>query len=120
MGVVLIEARSSAQGQPLNLDEILRAMATAIASTLRDVDTPGVLHRTPPQLLGLLPDTDMAGTAHAATRVLQASKTALQPLGVDCAVGLVCVRPTQRFRAGAVIESAARSLQSGRPELMGR
>jgi len=119
LGILLVEARHSGS-DVRKTEEVLRAMAGAIASTLRDVDTPGVLHRTPPQLLGLLPDTDMAGTAHAATRVLQACRQALHPLGVDCGVGLVCVRPTQRFRAGAVIESASRSLQSGRPELMGR
>src|SRR5207245_1967968 len=74
----------------------------------------------PPQLLALLPDTDWAGTAHAANRVLVAVNEALQAQGAQAAVGLVCVRPGQRVRAGAVIESASRSLRSGRPEMMGK
>ena len=101
-------------------DEALKAMAAALAGTVRDVDTPGVLGRTPPQLLAILPDTDVAGTAHAANRVLEAVNEALKPQGGEAAVGLVCVRPGQRVRAGAVIESAGRSLRSGRPEMMGK
>jgi microcompartment protein CcmL/EutN len=102
------------------VDDILKAMAAALASTVRDVDTPGVIGRTPPQLLAILPDTDVAGTAHAANRVLSAVNEALKQQGGQAAVGLVCVRPGQRVRAGAVIESAGRSLRSGRPEMMGR
>jgi hypothetical protein len=68
----------------------------------------------------VLPDTDMAGTAYAANRVLNAVQSALAHDGSKAAVGLVCVRPGQRFRAGAVIEAAGRSLRSGKPELMGR
>jgi len=45
---------------------------------------------------------------------------ALKAQGAQAAVGLVCVRPGQRVRAGAVIESAGRSLRSGRPEMMGK
>jgi len=101
-------------------DDALKAMAAALAGTVRDVDTPGVLGRTPPQLLAILPDTDVAGTAHAANRVLAAVNDALKPLGAQAAVGLVCVRPGQRVRAGGVIESASRSLRSGRPEMMGK
>jgi diguanylate cyclase (GGDEF)-like protein len=115
LGVLLIEVNGS-----LPADEALKTMAAALASTVRDVDTPGVLGRTPPQLLAILPDTDVAGTAHAANRVLVAVNDALKPQGAQAAVGLVCVRPGQRVRAGAVIESASRSLRSGRPEMMGK
>jgi PleD family two-component response regulator len=115
LGVLLIEANGV--GSP---DDALKAMAAALASTVRDVDTPGVLGRTPPQLLAILPDTDVAGTAHAANRVLAAVNEALKQQGGQGGVGLVCVRPGQRVRAGAVIESASRSLRSGRPEMMGK
>ena len=76
--------------------------------------------RTPPQILAVLPDTDTAGTAHAANRVLAAVNGALTTNGRRAGVGLVCVRPNQRFRAGAIIEAATKSLRSGRPELLGR
>ena len=45
---------------------------------------------------------------------------ALKLQGGRATVGLVCIRPGQRVRAGAVIESASRSLRSGRPEMMGK
>jgi PleD family two-component response regulator len=115
LGVLLVEANGA-----LPAEESLKAMAAALASTVRDVDTPGVLAHTPPQLLAILPDTDVAGTAHAANRVLAAVNDALKPQGGQATVGLVCVRPGQRVRAGAVLESAARSLRSGRPEMMGK
>src|ERR1700716_2815931 len=115
LGVLLIEAIEAGEG-----DEVLKTMAAALAGTVRDVDTPGVLGRTPPQLLAILPDTDVARTAHAATRVLLAVNEGLKGAGGRAAVGLVCVRPGQRVRAGAVIESASRSLRSGRPEMMGK
>ncbi|HEV2414294.1 MAG TPA: diguanylate cyclase [Candidatus Dormibacteraeota bacterium] len=115
LGVLLIEANGSVPPE-----EALKTMAAALAGTVRDVDTPGVLGRTPPQLLAILPDTDVAGTAHAANRVLAAVNDALKSQGGQAAVGLVCVRPGQRVRAGAVIESASRSLRSGRPEMMGK
>jgi PleD family two-component response regulator len=115
LGVLLIEA----SGVP-SADDALKVMAAALASTVRDVDTPGVLSRTPPQLLAILPDTDVAGTAHAANRVLSAVNEALKQQGGQGSVGLVCIRPGQRVRAGAVIESASRSLRSGRPEMMGK
>ncbi|MGH7776242.1 MAG: diguanylate cyclase domain-containing protein [Candidatus Dormibacterales bacterium] len=126
LGVLLVESQAEAAkaaeeggGNPGG-EDCLKAMAAAVARTLRDVDTPGVLARHPAQLLALLPDTDMAGTAHAANRVLNAVNAALNPIGGSCTVGLVCVRPAQRFRAGAIIEAAGRSLRSGRPELLGR
>jgi diguanylate cyclase (GGDEF) domain len=115
LGVLLVEADGA--GSP---EESLKMMAAALAGTVRDVDTPGVLGRTPPQLLAILPDTDVAGTAHAANRVLSAVNEALKLSGGHASVGLVCVRPGQRVRAGAVIESASRSLRSGRPEMMGK
>ncbi len=115
LGVLLIEANGS-----LPADDALKAMAAALAGTVRDVDTPGVLSRNPPQLLAILPDTDVAGTAHAANRVLAAVNESLKAQGSQALVGLVCVRPGQRVRAGAVIESAGRSLRSGRPEMMGK
>src|SRR2546429_2084588 len=58
LGVLLIEANGS-----LPADEALKSMAAALAGTVRDVDTPGVLGRTPPQLLAILPDTDVAGNS---------------------------------------------------------
>lgn len=128
VGVLLIEARLPEAppdaGPPADEaaleDETLRQMAASVAGTLRDVDTPGVLGRRPPQLLAILPDTDISGTAHAANRVLSAANTALGSLERRCAVGLVCVHHGSRLRAGAVIEAAGRSLRSGRPELLGR
>jgi hypothetical protein len=95
-------------------------MAAAIAGTLRDVDTPGVLAHRPPSLLAVLPDTDIAGTAHAANRVLDAVNSALAAAGRKATLGIVCVHHGQRLRAGAVIEAAERSLHSGRPELLGK
>lgn len=105
---------------PAVMEETLKKMAAAVAGTLRDVDTPGVLGHRPPQLLAVLPDTDIGGTAHAASRVLQAVNAALAGNGRRAAVGLVCVQAGQRLRAGAVIEAAGRSLRSGRPEMLGR
>src|SRR3989442_961535 len=88
LGVLLIEANGAGAA-----DETLKSMAAALAGTVRDVDTPGVLGRTPPQLLAILPDTDVAGTAHAANRVLSAVNEALKSTGGHAAVGLVCTRP---------------------------
>src|ERR671932_1651672 len=122
LGIVLIEPISE-NGQPeADADqqkEMLKMMAAAVASTLRDVDTPGVLAHRPPSMLAVLPDTDIAGTAHAANRVLQAVNGALASSGRRAALGIVCVHHGQRLRAGAVIEAAGRSLRSGRPELLG-
>jgi PleD family two-component response regulator len=115
LGVLLIEANGA--GSP---EEALKTMAAALAGTVRDVDTPGVLGRTPPQLLAILAYTNVAVTPHAANRVLSAVNEALKSIGGGAAVGLVCIRPGQRVRAGAVIESASRSLRSGRPEMMGK
>lgn len=133
VGVLLIEARSpddtaSEAGTPGDPkaapdqadEEVLKLMAAAVAGTLRDVDTPGVLARRPPQLLAILPDTDISGTAHAAGRVIASVSGALAGGSRRGSVGLVCVHHGSRLRAGAVIEAAGRSLRSGRPELLGR
>ncbi len=121
LGIVLIEpAPGASRNGPESDEETLKTMAAAIAGTLRDVDTPGVLTHRPPSLLAVLPDTDVAGTAHAANRVLEAVNSALAPAGRQAALGIVCIQHGQRVRAGAVIEAAARSLQSGRPEFLGR
>jgi GGDEF domain-containing protein len=122
LGVILIGSVVSQadESEVSEDDEVLRLMATAVAGTLRDVDTPGVLSHRPPQLLGVLPDTDISGTAHAANRVLVAINQSLAGNGHRAAIGLVCVHHGQRLRAGAVIEAAGRSLRSGRPELLGR
>lgn len=126
LGILLIESvaepASGDQAEPAapHNDETLKKMAAAVAGTLRDVDTPGVLGHRPPQLLAVLPDTDISGTAFAANRILAAVNTALAGNGRRAAVGLVCVHHGQRLRAGAVIEAAGRSLRSGRPELLGR
>lgn len=121
LGIVLIEpvTRSSLNGAEDD-EETLKMMGAAVAGTLRDVDTPGVLTHSPPSLLAVLPDTDVAGTAHAANRVLEAVNIALADYGRRAAVGIVCIQHGQRVRAGAVIEAAARSLKSGRPEFLGR
>jgi PleD family two-component response regulator len=122
LGIVLIEPLPVAgQNGAVNDEETLKVMAAAIAGTLRDVDTPGVLTHKPPSLLAVLPDTDPGGTAHAAHRVLEAVNTALATAGGrQAALGIVCIQHGQRVRAGAVIEAAARSLKSGRPEFLGR
>ncbi|MFZ0215879.1 MAG: hypothetical protein WAM30_08030 [Candidatus Dormiibacterota bacterium] len=119
LGVLLLEA-DGAPGEPGDQDKTLQAMAGAVAGTLRDVDTPGVLAHRPPSILALLPDTDMTGTAHAAQRVLASTSEALAPLQRRPLIGIVCVTWSQRLRAGAVIEAAGRALRSGRPELLGR
>src|SRR2546429_4096557 len=122
LGIVLIEPVPVAgQNGAVNDEETLKVMAAAIAGTLRDVDTPGVLTHRPPSLLAVLPDTDVAGTAHAANRVLEAVNTALAAAGGrHAALGIVCIQHGQRVRASAVIEAAARPLKSGRPEFPGR
>jgi GGDEF domain-containing protein len=125
LGIVLLENVSNGALNHLEeagpqQEETLKLMAAAVAGTLRDVDTPGVLARRPPTLLVVLPDTDIAGTAHAAHRVLESVNGALSSNGWRAALGIVCVHHGQRLRAGAVIEAAGRSLRSGRPELLGR
>ncbi len=122
LGIVLIEPMPGGNhSSPEADEETLKMMAAAIAGTLRDVDTPGVLAHRPPSLLAVLPDTDIAGTAHAANRVLEAVNSALAPAGRRASLGIVCIQHGQRVRAGAVIEAAARSLRDGgRPEFLGR
>jgi GGDEF domain-containing protein len=121
LGIVLIEPVAGiGPNGPEEDEETLKMMAAAIAGTLRDVDTPGVLAHRPPSLLAVLPDTDVGGTAHAANRVLEAVNSALAERGRRAALGIVCIQHGQRMRAGAVIEAASRSLKSGRPEFLGR
>src|SRR4030081_1728449 len=91
LGVLLIEANGA--GSP---DETLKLMAAALAGTVRDVDPPAAIGRTPPQLLAILPDTDVAGTAHAANRVLSAVNEALKQSGGQGAVGAGCARSRHR------------------------
>src|SRR5205823_172626 len=67
---------------------------------------------------GVRADDPQAEPLHIVDRAT--GTDALQAQGAQAAVGLVCVRPGQRVRAGAVIESASRSLRSGRPEMMGK
>jgi PleD family two-component response regulator len=120
LGVLLLEP--AGDGRALlgsEAEDVLRLMAGAVAATLRDVDTPGVLAHQPPTILALLPDTDASGTAHAAGRVLEAVNAALGPRGRQALLGIVCVHHAQRLRAGSVIEAASRALRSGRPEMVG-
>lgn len=122
LGIVLVEPliNGTYRADPRADEETLKMMGAAVAGTLRDVDTPGVLGYRPPALLAVLPDTDVAGTAHAANRVLDAVNSALAPAGRRAALGIVCIQHGQRVRGGEVIEAAARSLKSGRPEFLGR
>ncbi|MGH7861284.1 MAG: hypothetical protein ACRENM_05025 [Candidatus Dormibacteraceae bacterium] len=121
LGLMLVEpvgSDSPPDGQ--QHPDVLKVIAAAVASSIREVDTPGVLNREPVQLLILLPDTDMSGTAHAATRILDAVNSSLVGLECRARAGIVSVHPTQRLRAGAAIEAVSRSARSGRPELLGR
>lgn len=121
LGVLLIEpATGGVELPPGEARELLRLMAAAVANTLRDVDTPGVLSHRPPSILALLPDTDASGTAHAAARVLEAVNAALGGRGSQVLLGIVCVHYGQRLRAGAVLDAASRALHSGRPEMIGQ
>jgi GGDEF domain-containing protein len=126
LGVLLVQATpapdvaATAEVPEDEDDQVLQAIGGAIARTLRDVDTPGVLGRHPPTILALLPDTDMSGTAHAARRVVDATDEDLAPLGKRTALGIVCCQWGQRLRAGAVIDAAHRALENDHPELLGR
>src|SRR3979411_1352215 len=123
LGIGLIEPLQD-NGQPApdpgQHEEMLKMMAAAVAGTLRDVDTPGVLAHRPPSMLAVLPDTDIAGPAHAASRVPAAVSGARGASGRRAALGIVCVHHGQRLRAGAVIEAAGRALRSGRPGVLRR
>src|SRR5438132_1254287 len=116
LGIMLIEPvheNESPEPDAGEHEETLKMMAAAVAGTLRDVDTPGVLAHRPPSMLAVLPDTDVAGTAHAANRVLQSVNGALGAVGRKAALGIVCVHHGQRLRAGAVSEASGRSLRAG-------
>src|SRR5437773_1604518 len=73
LGVLLIEGADVGPA-----DEMLKTMAAALAGTVRDVDTPGVLGRTPPQLLAILPDTDVAWRGEGGRASRKAGRTALR------------------------------------------
>ncbi|MGH7882865.1 MAG: diguanylate cyclase domain-containing protein [Candidatus Dormibacteraceae bacterium] len=121
LGVLLIEPESGGvQIENSEGDTLLRLIATAVSATLQEVDTPGVLSHRPPSILALLPDTDASGTAHAANKVLDAVNDTLVGHRRRAALGMVCVHCEQRLSADVVIEAAERSIQSGRPELVGR
>ncbi len=119
LGILLVELRTQADQGSGNPDG-LKAMAAALINSLRDVDTPGLLKRMPAEFLIILPEAELSGTAHAANRLVQAVNEAVKAQDLKAEVGLVCVNPAKRFRAGAVIEAAGRSLRTGRPEVMGR
>jgi GGDEF domain-containing protein len=119
LGVLLVELRTQNDYGSGNVDGF-KAMAAALIGSLRDVDTPGVLKRMPAQFVVILPEAEMSGTAHTANRLLEIINEALRPVDLKVAIGLVCVNPAKRFRAGAVIEAAARGLRTGRPEVLGR
>jgi PleD family two-component response regulator len=121
LGILLLEpATGGIDLPPAEARELLRLMAGAVANTLRDVDTPGVLSHSPPSILALLPDTDASGTAHAAARVLDSVNAALGTRGNQVLLGIVCVHFGQRLRAGTVIDAATRALHTGRPEMIGQ
>src|SRR3979411_2060812 len=64
LGIGLIEPLQD-NGQPApepdQHEEMLKMMAAAVAGTLRDVDTPGVLAHRPPSMLAVLPPPHHAG-----------------------------------------------------------
>lgn len=124
LGILLVQAAPARTDGPAPTpeddDRVLQAIAGAVAQTLRDVDTPGVLARHPPTILALLPDTDTAGTAHAAGRVVEATDQELAPLEYRTTLGMVSYLWGQRLRASAVIDAARRALENDRPEVLGR
>lgn len=119
LGILLVELRTQNDFGSGNVDG-LKAMAGTLIGSLRDVDTPGLLKRMPAQFIVLLPEAEMSGTAHCANRLMDVINEALKVVDLKVAMGLVCVNPAKRLRAGAVIEAAGRSLRTGRPEVLGR
>ena len=119
LGILLVELRTQNDFGSGSSDG-LKMMAASLIGALRDVDTPGLLKRMPAQFIVLLPEAEMSGTAHTANRLIETITEALKPVDLKVAVGLVCVNPAKRLRAGTVIEAAARSLRTGRPEVLGR
>ncbi|HVB76523.1 MAG TPA: hypothetical protein VNI34_01735 [Candidatus Nitrosotalea sp.] len=120
LGLMLIEPTAESPVRTESDDSTLKVIAAAVAGAIREVDTPGVLGRNPVQLLVLLPDTDISGTAHAANRVLDIVNVALGAVGERARIGIACIHPAQRLRAGAAIEAVGRAARTGRPELLGR
>lgn len=119
LGILLVELRTQNDFGSGNSDGF-KTMAASLIGALRDVDTPGVLKRMPAQFIVLLPEAEMSGTAHTANRLIETINESLKAVDLKVAIGLVCVNPAKRFRAGTVIEAAARSLRTGRPEVLGR
>src|SRR6202011_5225859 len=111
LGVLLVELRTQNDYGSGN-QAGTKAMAAALIGALRDVDTPGLLKRMPAQFVVLLPEAEMSGTAHTANRLMETISEALRPLNLRVATGLVCTSPPKRFRAGAVVEAAGRSLRT--------
>src|SRR6202165_6072087 len=61
LGIMLIEPvheNEAPEPDAAQHEEILKMVAAAVASTLRDVDTPGVLAHRPPSMLAVLPEPD--------------------------------------------------------------
>lgn len=119
LGVLLFELKDDQKRSTEQAREGLVTMARALVSTIRDVDTPGVLNHRPARILTLLPETDLAGTAHAANRVLEAVRGRVEPAWGEVKVGMACVRPGSRLTANQVIEAALHSCSTGRPEIVG-
>src|SRR5438270_11723081 len=100
LGIVLIEPVPNGPASATEPDEeTLKTMAAAIASTLRDVGTPGVLTHRPPSLLAVLPDTDMAGPARGANRVREPVHSPLSRPRRQAIPGIVCSPHGHRPRA---------------------
>jgi PleD family two-component response regulator len=123
LGIVIVQPEETSpapEGGPDDSDQVLKLTASAVANTLGDTDTPGVLSRRPPGLLALLPEADLNSTGATATTLMHAVDEALSGLGKRASVGIVCVFPGERIPAGAAIEAAQRALRLQRPELLGR
>jgi PleD family two-component response regulator len=123
LGIVIVQPEETSpapEGGPDDSDQVLKLTASAVANTLGDTDTPGVLSRRPPALLALLPEADLNSTGATAATLMHAVDEALSGLGKRASVGIVCVFPGERIPAGAAIEAAQRALRLQRPELLGR
>src|ERR1700736_5239376 len=124
LGIVIVQPEETnaapEEGRSEDSQEVLKLTASAVANTLGDTDTPGVLSRRPPALLALLPEADLNSTGATAATLMHAVDEALSGHGQRANVGIVCVFPGERIPAGAAIEAAQRALRLQRPELLGR
>jgi PleD family two-component response regulator len=123
LGIVIVQPEETSpapEGGSDDADQVLKLTASAVANTLGDTDTPGVLSRRPPALLALLPEADLNSTGATAATLMHAVDEALSGLAKRASVGIVCVFPGERIPAGAAIEAAQRALRLQRPELLGR